>query len=87
MEDKDVIKHIMDVKERLASIEAINEEIRRDLKTHSDASLRMRVEVDLVKAEVAEAKTVLNTIRWVIGIAFLTMPAVAATMLKIYNSF
>lgn len=87
MENRDIIKHLMDVKERLASIETLNTEIKRDLSVHSEASLQMRAEVDIVKAEVAEAKTVLTTLRWALGAALLTMPAIAATLLKLYNSF
>lgn len=78
-------KHILDIKERLATIEAVSHEIRYDLKEHSRASLEMRREVDLVKSDVAEAKTVLNVLRWVVVFTFMTAPAVAAAFLKLYT--
>lgn len=84
--DKEMMSHVLDIKERLAGIEAMNREIRDDLRVHSEASILMRKEVDKVKADVQEAKIVLRTLKWVAALAFITMPAIAATLLKIYNS-
>lgn len=78
-------KHILDIKERLATIEAVMAEIHKDQKVHSKQSLEARVELESVKADVAEAKTVLNTLRWVVAFVFISAPAAAAAFIKLYN--
>lgn len=80
------IKHLINVNERLATIETIMNEIRSDLKEHSKASLEMRKDVDQVKADIAEARVTLNTLKWVVGFLFISAPAAAVAFLKLYTS-
>lgn len=91
--DEKIVKVLMDIQEGVYRVErqnAIlfeqNKELTKDLQEHSRASLEMRQEVNQVKGEVAEAKVVLSTLKWIIGGALVTMPAIAATLLKLYNS-
>lgn len=93
MQPEDIVSHLIDIKQKLASLAEQNVSLKQDLFDHNEATKETRVELDVVKrdvskvkGEIAEARTVINTLRWVIAFAFVTAPGVAAVILKVYNN-
>lgn len=76
----------MDIKISIATIQQQNVEMKQDLFDHNESTKETRAELDKVKQDVHEAKTVLTTLKWVIGFVVVSAPAAAAALLKLYNS-
>lgn len=67
-----VIEHLMEIKERLATIEA-------KVDTHSD----LKEQVDKNTEDIIKAKASLKTIKWVSGLVLVSIPASLAAVTRI----
>lgn len=83
MNERELIHHLMEIKERLSSMEAkldAHVEQHRALRSNvTDLELRTdRAERKLIRAESS-----LKTLRWVGGILFVGLPGMAAAIVKV----
>lgn len=70
----EVIEHLMEIKERLATIE-----------TKIEANEDMKSQVQKNTTEIVKAKASIKTLRWVFGIMLITVPATLAAAVKIWR--
>lgn len=75
----DLHPHIMEIKERLSSIEQICKDQKEDLQESSRKSLEMQKEVSRIRSELDLARGTLIALKW----AAPTAPALLIAILKI----
>lgn len=88
--DEKVIEVILNIKEAVHRVEKQNvvlfeqaKEIKKDLEAHDQRTKKTNEIVQKHAEEIAEAKTILKTLKWVIGFVAVTLPAIAAKVLKL----
>lgn len=76
--DWDVLPHIMEIKERLASIEANVIEQKDDLKEHAARDVQRSQRIEKIEAEMNHMKGSIAVLKWMAP----TAPAVILAILK-----
>ena len=71
-----VIEHLMEIKERMAKIETT-------LESHVENSAKRDAKVEKIELKVTKAETALRTLRWILGICLISLPATVAAVLRI----
>jgi hypothetical protein len=83
MNDDDILNHLIDIKDRLGSIETLSTGLKDDLKTHVAQSRETRGRVEDIEKEVAQAKGSIKTIKWVFGVPAILLAVIEAAKLLI----
>lgn len=89
---KELLDHIMDIKETLALTTANVANMHDDIKEHREEMSGVKEELDEVKDEVSELKQedakikgAVRALRWVIGLCF-GLPGVIFTLVKLIEA-
>lgn len=77
----DVLPHIVEIKERLASIEANVIEQKNDLKDHSDKSLAMQHRVQNIESKADKVEGSLAVLKWLVP----SVPVFITALLKVLD--
>jgi chromosome segregation ATPase len=64
----DILSHLIDIKDRLGSIETLGTELKDDLKEHARQSQKTQERVGEIETELAGAKGSIKALKWVFGV-------------------
>ncbi len=82
MEHQDLLlEHVIEIKERLASIEAISMSMKEVLRDNTDSLKSTNNEVDEIKQDIVAVKTSIRIFKWAVPIAV----AVGAGVVKAFK--
>lgn len=70
---EDIVNHLIDIKERLSSIEAKSDMLHAALNEHAETSAETRARVETIESELHQAKGSIKAVKWVFGVPAIIM--------------
>lgn len=82
MNNEVVIKHLIDIKERLSSVEANTDDLKKDMKESRLDQRELTSRVTALERDVSKAQGSILGIKWIIGLT-LSLPAVVYAVARL----
>lgn len=83
MNDELIIKHLMDIKERLASVEANTAETKSVVRQSQRDIRETDQRVDAIEKDLNQAKGSIKALKWGTSLMFITVPGVLFTVVRL----